>query len=475
MKYLIFFLLIGISLFSAVLPVYASVDTTRFDLEVTSENFYEPNLNRFYLIMKPGDSQQVTIQVTNIDSKSHKIDLHMEKETPRPERSFVFEPAQLEIQPGKTKTSILTVSASPDASTGTTIWHTLIAKSATFGAKAFGFYVQVDTEIIPPHPDMVRRGGPGSMFSSQTNFDISEENAIKQIPYNISTPEIPAEYLFQGTYGSERKQLIYSKHPISHNTGELEFWDNGGLLISFSEKKDFTFDEHLGFLGSNEQQVRINGKNGIASESIPLSTHDGEKIYSNSRVTVFLDDVQLRITSQMPLEQILRISESMVQENTPEEFTAEDITCGRGTKLVDGVCIVPKHEAEPIVHGDCLIATASYGTPMAKEVQMLREIRDLQLLQTESGSAFMNSFNTLYYSFAPTVAQWEYDNPVFKEIVKTVITPLIASLSLLQFVEMDSESAVLGYGSGMIMLNIGMYFVAPAVTVWQIKKRIHMI
>lgn len=155
------------------------------------------------------------------------------------------------------------------------------------------------------------------------------------------------------------------------------------------------------------------------------------------------------------------------------ESVPEDITCGRGTKLVDGVCIVPKHEAEPIVHGDCLIATASYGTPMAKEVQMLREIRDLQLLQTESGSAFMNSFNTLYYSFAPTVAQWEYDNPVFKEIVKTVIAPLIASLSLLQFVEMDSELEVLGYGSGMIMLNIGMYFVAPAVTAWQIKKRIH--
>ena len=54
---------------------------------------------------------------------------------------------------------------------------------------------------------------------------------------------------------------------------------------------------------------------------------------------------------------------------------------------------------------NCVIATASYGSPMAKEVQMLREIRDNQLLQTQSGSAFMSGFNTVYYSFAPTIAQ----------------------------------------------------------------------
>ena len=77
-----------------------------------------------------------------------------------------------------------------------------------------------------------------------------------------------------------------------------------------------------------------------------------------------------------------------------------------------------------------------------------------------------------YYSFAPTIAQWERDNPVFKEIVKTTITPLITSLSLLQFVDMDSEVEVLSIGISMIMLNVGMYFVAPAIVIWQVRKRI---
>jgi len=37
---------------------------------------------------------------------------------------------------------------------------------------------------------------------------------------------------------------------------------------------------------------------------------------------------------------------------------------------------------------------------------------------------------------------------------------------------MDSEAEVLGYGISLILLNIGMYFVAPVTVVWQVKKRI---
>ena len=49
--------------------------------------------------------------------------------------------------------------------------------------------------------------------------------------------------------------------------------------------------------------------------------------------------------------------------------------------------------------GGCLIATATYGSELAPQVQQLRELRDNQLLQTESGTAFMSTFNDIYYSF----------------------------------------------------------------------------
>ena len=121
--------------------------------------------------------------------------------------------------------------------------------------------------------------------------------------------------------------------------------------------------------------------------------------------------------------------------------------------------------------GGCLIATAAYGSEMAPQVQFLREIRDNTVLQTQSGTSFMTAFNTFYYTFSPAVADYERENPVFKEAVKVGLTPLLTSLPILNYVDIDTEQEMLGYGIGIIMLNIGMYFVAPAVVIIALKKR----
>ena len=120
--------------------------------------------------------------------------------------------------------------------------------------------------------------------------------------------------------------------------------------------------------------------------------------------------------------------------------------------------------------GGCLIATATFGTEMAPQVQFLREIRDNIVLQTESGTSFMTTFNQFYYSFSPTIADYERENPIFKEVVKLALTPLLASLTLLQFADIDSESEMLGYGIGVILLNVGIYFAIPAAFIMKIRK-----
>ena len=120
--------------------------------------------------------------------------------------------------------------------------------------------------------------------------------------------------------------------------------------------------------------------------------------------------------------------------------------------------------------GGCLIATAAFGSEMAPQVQFLRELRDNTVLQTQSGTSFMTGFNQFYYSFSPAVADLERENPIFKEAVKATLTPLLASLTLLNYVDIDSESEMLGYGIGIIMLNIGMYFVAPAIVIAKLAR-----
>ena len=116
-------------------------------------------------------------------------------------------------------------------------------------------------------------------------------------------------------------------------------------------------------------------------------------------------------------------------------------------------------------NGGCLIATAAYGSELSPQVQQLRELRDNVVLNTESGNSFMKSFNQFYYSFSPIIADLERQNPIFKETVKVAITPLLTSLSILNYVEIDSEEEMLGYGLSLILLNVGMYFALPAVAI----------
>ena len=174
----------------------------------------------------------------------------------------------------------------------------------------------------------------------------------------------------------------------------------------------------------------------------------------------------------------------LIPEPTPEpepELVMEQLKCGRGTEPVDGVCVpITCPDGFSLTDGlcvqdsgnggGCLIATATYGSELAPQVQQLREIRDNSLLQTESGSAFMKSFNKFYYLFSPTIADLERENPLFREAVKLTITPMLSSLSLLSYVDMNSESEVLRYGISLILLNVGMYFVLPAIVIHKVRK-----
>ena len=165
--------------------------------------------------------------------------------------------------------------------------------------------------------------------------------------------------------------------------------------------------------------------------------------------------------------EVIEIDEEPDVDEEPVMESTQPV-CGPGTVLKNGVCVVEDKKKG----GGCLIATAAFGSEMAPQVQFLREIRDNTVLQTESGTNFMTGFNQFYYSFSPVIADYERENPAFKETVKLTLTPLLTSLTLLQYADIDSESEMLGYGIGVILLNIGMYFVAPAVLIMTVGKKI---
>jgi len=232
------------------------------------------------------------------------------------------------------------------------------------------------------------------------------------------------------------------------------------------------------------QVENINRSEVFADEFLPLNSIMHVKIYS-------LDNLQVKSVNSSVIEKLEHLGN--VQENgwffmtrsgqindlpiheidgryifaAESSASKNDLIFSVGDNAEDSIEIKNSEEG-----GGCLIATAAFGSELAPQVQFLREIRDNTVLQTESGTSFMVGFNQFYYSFSPIIADYERENSTFKEAVKITLTPLLTSLTLLQYADIDSESEMLGYGIGIILLNIGIYFVAPTVLIMKVKKRI---
>jgi peptide/nickel transport system substrate-binding protein len=78
----------------------------------------------------------------------------------------------------------------------------------------------------------------------------------------------------------------------------------------------------------------------------------------------------------------------------------------------------------------CLIATASYGSAFAPQVQFLRDFRDQKIDRTFAGYSFMTAFNLWYYSFSPAVAGTINVSPQLQSIMQILLYPLITILQL---------------------------------------------
>ena len=84
----------------------------------------------------------------------------------------------------------------------------------------------------------------------------------------------------------------------------------------------------------------------------------------------------------------------------------------------------------------------------------------------------MNNFNQIYYSFSPTITDLERENPIFQQVVRAFITPMVSTLSIMTLADDGSEAEVLGLGISVIALNLGMYVAAPALIGFKVNQHI---
>ena len=212
----------------------------------------------------------------------------------------------------------------------------------------------------------------------------------------------------------------------------------GQLKVS-SQKKD-TVNGYDAYVTEAQGYFSSNGEN-FNVRFIEVMIYDTEKFYTLAYSNGLGD-----YNSQLPrFDETLDSFEILSQDTSDDKISTDE-------------------------GGGCLIATATFGSELAPQVQQLRELRDNTILSTEFGTAFMSGFNQFYYSFSPIIADMERENPLFKEFVKLSLTPMLSTLSILNYVDIDSESEMLSYGIGIILMNVGMYFAAPTIIIYKIRK-----
>ena len=179
---------------------------------------------------------------------------------------------------------------------------------------------------------------------------------------------------------------------------------------------------------------------------LPTSIPDGSYVptVQESQDTVEEETVEETAEEEatLPIPQESDIVEVGVPKVTVKEEVAkegESTSSSMSTPLTDSVPEPAIPESAPLPEkqeeggGGCLIATAAFGSALSPQVQFLRNFRDQHVMSTSAGSSFMEVFNHFYYSFSPAVADYERENPIFKNTIRYAIYPLLGILYLSGF------------------------------------------
>ena len=99
--------------------------------------------------------------------------------------------------------------------------------------------------------------------------------------------------------------------------------------------------------------------------------------------------------------------------------------------------------------GGCFIATAAYGTPLAEDIEILREFRDEYLLTNPLGQALVD----FYYRVSPPMAEFITEHPSLKPIVRAGLVPAVAMSTMAVNTTLLEKIAIVGL---LVMVSIAL-------------------
>jgi peptide/nickel transport system substrate-binding protein len=151
-------------------------------------------------------------------------------------------------------------------------------------------------------------------------------------------------------------------------------------------------------------------------------------------------------------------------------FQASDGTIAHSVSILLTIANTTGPPAKP----QCLIATATFGSQLSPQVELLRRYRD-SVVSSRTGASFLLMFNAWYYSFSPDVAGYIGDHSNARWVMKGVLYPLIGSLTL----SSELYSALSAYPEYATLLSgllasstIGAFYIGPPLSI--IKRKLKL-
>lgn len=202
--------------------------------------------------------------------------------------------------------------------------------------------------------------------------------------------------------------------------------------------------------------------NGIATSTLTISAGQGSSVGTYT-FTVTGSSGTLTATTSITLQ----ISgSSMTTSTTTQSSTTSTSTTSTSSSTTSS-------STGP----NCFIATATFGSALAPQVQFLRNLRDKEIMNTYVGWNFMIAFNAWYYSFSPAVAQSITQHPTLQDTMRIALYPLIAILWLgaTPFSLLPPHSELAAIISGLMITSLigAAYLSLPlaALTKYGLKRR----
>ncbi len=198
----------------------------------------------------------------------------------------------------------------------------------------------------------------------------------------------------------------------------------------------------LTYTGGAAFTLTVTGSNFVNGSVIQLN--------GSNRTTTFVSATQLQ--AAIPTSDITTVTTYSVRV-----FNA---TPGGGTSNASTLTVIVYVPGSGGGGGGCFIATAAFGTPLEKHVQILRDFRDRFLLTSSAGQAFVK----FYYEVSP---------PIAGKIAQSEGLRFITRGSLMPFVGMAYLMVTYG-ATATLLLALSLMLMLGAV-VWIIRRKMMMV